>query len=124
MALLFAEHTVTIYALEEEADPVTKVVPIPSLGAGQQITCQISPAGHSDVLVDSKTGDVLVNPYFMDLEPEDIAKASYNALVVWEDTGDQFRITRKPQKALANGELADLNYGTAEMEQLEIGEEV
>jgi hypothetical protein len=43
MALLFKEHTATIYPVSETADPVTKVVPVPEEGTGVEIACLIRP---------------------------------------------------------------------------------
>ena len=123
MALLFAGRTVTVYVPTETPDPVTKVVPVPTLGEGQPLAVHIEPV-RSEVLVDSRTGAELLNPYRMFVEPEDIGVPVYGALVVDNDTEEQFRVTKKALRNKAGDAFEDLEHGVCEMELLEIGEEV
>lgn len=122
MALLFAGHTATIYATIETPDPTTKIVPVPTEDDGVTVSCQISPV-RNEVLVDPVTGVELRNPYRLKLEPEDVESAPYGARVVWQDTGYEFRITKKGNLHDGGEDFADLAYGVAEMEQLEVVED-
>ena len=119
MALLFANHTATIFARSETPDAVTKVVPIPEEAAGVEITCQITPIGNT-VVIDQKKDVELSNPYLMLIDPDDINTVLYGARVLWQDTSMQFRITRKAKLYFATGELEELNYADVEMELLEM----
>lgn len=119
MALLFANHTVQVFPRTETADALTKVVGLPAEGLGVHRSCQIKPL-RAQVVLDSRTGAELLNPHSMKCEPEDIDSIPYAARVYWEQTGQQFRITRKPMLHRGDGDLAELNYGEAEMELLEM----
>lgn len=122
MALLFANHSVTVYAAEETADPVTKVVPVPTEADGVDLAVQIEPV-RNEVLIDAQTGAELINPYRMFVEPEDVGSVPYGARVVWHDTGYQFRITKKAMLLAGGGEVENLNHALSEMEQLEVEQE-
>jgi hypothetical protein len=119
MALLFANHTITVYATVETPDPTSKIVPVPSEAAGVSLSCQIRPV-RNRVVFDSRTGSELINPYEVMLEPEDEASLPYGARVVWEDTEYQFRVTNRPQLRNDTGDFEDLNYAKGEMELLEV----
>jgi hypothetical protein len=119
MALLFANHTITVYAAVETPDNTTKVVPVPSQAAGVSLACQVRPV-RNRVVFDSRTSAELINPYEVMLEPEDADSLPYGARVVWEDTGYQFRVTNKPNLHNDTGDFEDLNYAKAEMELLEV----
>lgn len=114
----FAVHSLTVYPRVETADPVTKIVPVPTEGAGETISCSVQPIRH-EVVVDSRTGVELMNPYRVFVLPADIGKVPYGARAVWNDTGEQFRITKRPMRELGMGVLADMSHGIAEMELLE-----
>jgi hypothetical protein len=119
MALLFKNHTATIYPVSETADPVTKVVPVPEEGTGVEIACQIRPL-RNRVVIDAETGIELMNPHGMRFEPEDVDSVQYGYRVVWQDTDLQFRITNRPNPHLADGLLEPLNCYDVEMELLEV----
>lgn len=119
MALLFAEHSVTVYATSETPNATTKVVPVPTEAAGVSRSVQIEPI-RSEVVVDARTGFELKNPYRMFVQPAQIADFPYDARVVWEDEDLSFRITREAQRRKGGGVLAELDHGIVEMEQMEM----
>lgn len=118
MSLLFAEHSVTVYARTETADATSKVVPVPAESAGVTLTVQIEPIRDGGSF-DSRTGVELMNPYRMFVEPEDIASVPYGARVVWTAESVQFRVTTQARRFKGGGDIEDLDHGVVEIELLE-----
>lgn len=121
MALLFKNHTATIYPVSETADAVTKVVPVPEEGTGVEIACQIRPL-RNRVVIDADTGIELMNPHGMRFELDDADAVKYGYRVVGGGTwaGHQWRITNRPDLHKGDGLLEPLNCGDVEMELLEV----
>lgn len=122
MALLFANHTATVFDVTETPDPSSKEIVLGEAG-GETISCQIRPMKDGTVVLDERTAAELTNPHEMKLEPEDAGVPKYGARVLWHETQQQFRITSRINRHEAGGELADLDHGSVQMELLEVVDE-
>lgn len=117
--LLFPDHHATVYQRLESANPVTKLVGLPEEAPGVEIVCLIEPLRNT-VVVDSRTGAELVNPYRIFVDPADVDIPTYGARLVVAETGQQFRVTNKPSLQPSGGNRANLAYAKGELELLEM----
>src|SRR5690349_14573433 len=118
MALLFTPHTLIAYPRTKSVDATTKVTTLVE-GLGATVLGYVRPE-RRDIVVDQQTGVELKNPHRVFLNLGDVASFPYGARVVWQDTGQQFRVASQADRMNAGGVFAVVDHGRVDMELLEV----
>lgn len=95
MALRKKVHTLTFYPITETPNATTKVVPVPSEGAGVAVQGQLTPMSAESAF--KATGLELNNPHLFLCDVEDAGSIPFNAKAI-DSAGVIYAVRTKPKK--------------------------